>query len=299
MIALGAIGVTLTYGLLRFANFAHGEFATWGAYAALVDCRVRFGTSGETIGELTFGWHLVVALVGAMVFTALLAAALDSRPVPQPATAWQRHRAGDREFRRIARAAQRARIRVRAAALTTTPAKSRSTVPLGAGMRATWDQLSVLCLRAGADGRDASDAGVARRWVGRCGQRAKPDLARLAGIDVPGSCGSRGCSAAAWRRRRGCFSASPCSFGRPWGSSCCCRCSRRRYLGGIGSVPGAMVGGMVIGIAEAAAVPIAGAQYRAASRVPGAAGDAAAAPAPALFGRARPDGHRQATCCSS
>jgi branched-chain amino acid transport system permease protein len=35
-------------------------------------------------------------------------------------------------------------------------------------------------------------------------------------------------------------------------------------LGGIGSVPGAMVGGLVIGVAEAAAVPIAGAQYRAA-----------------------------------
>ena len=35
-------------------------------------------------------------------------------------------------------------------------------------------------------------------------------------------------------------------------------------LGGIGSVPGAMAGGLIIGIAEAAAVPIAGAQYRAA-----------------------------------
>ena len=35
MIGLGAIGVTLTYSILRFANFAHGEFIAWGAYVAL------------------------------------------------------------------------------------------------------------------------------------------------------------------------------------------------------------------------------------------------------------------------
>ena len=35
MIGLGAIGVTLTYSILRFANFAHGEFIAWGAYATL------------------------------------------------------------------------------------------------------------------------------------------------------------------------------------------------------------------------------------------------------------------------
>ena len=35
MIGLGAIGVTLTYSILRFANFAHGELLAWGAYFAL------------------------------------------------------------------------------------------------------------------------------------------------------------------------------------------------------------------------------------------------------------------------
>ena len=34
-LALGATGVTLTYSNLRFANFAHGEFISWGAYLAL------------------------------------------------------------------------------------------------------------------------------------------------------------------------------------------------------------------------------------------------------------------------
>ena len=39
MIGLGAIGVTLTYSILRFANFAHGEFISWGAYVDAADRR--------------------------------------------------------------------------------------------------------------------------------------------------------------------------------------------------------------------------------------------------------------------
>ena len=33
-------------------------------------------------------------------------------------------------------------------------------------------------------------------------------------------------------------------------------------LGGIGSVPGAVVGGLIVGLAEAVAVPLVGADYR-------------------------------------
>jgi branched-chain amino acid transport system permease protein len=36
MIALGAVGVSLLFGILRFANFAHGDMMTLGAYLALV-----------------------------------------------------------------------------------------------------------------------------------------------------------------------------------------------------------------------------------------------------------------------
>jgi branched-chain amino acid transport system permease protein len=36
MIALGAVGVSLIFGILRFANFAHGDLMTLGAYLALV-----------------------------------------------------------------------------------------------------------------------------------------------------------------------------------------------------------------------------------------------------------------------
>lgn len=36
IIALAAVGLTLTYGILRLANFAHGDFMTLGAYLALL-----------------------------------------------------------------------------------------------------------------------------------------------------------------------------------------------------------------------------------------------------------------------
>ncbi|HLP89987.1 MAG TPA: branched-chain amino acid ABC transporter permease [Nostocaceae cyanobacterium] len=35
IIALGAVGLTLTYGILRLSNFAHGDFLTLGAYLCL------------------------------------------------------------------------------------------------------------------------------------------------------------------------------------------------------------------------------------------------------------------------
>ena len=34
VIALGAIGVSLTFGILGFANFSHGDLMTFGAYCA-------------------------------------------------------------------------------------------------------------------------------------------------------------------------------------------------------------------------------------------------------------------------
>ena len=32
--AIGAVGLTLVYGILKLVNFAHGDFLTFGAYMA-------------------------------------------------------------------------------------------------------------------------------------------------------------------------------------------------------------------------------------------------------------------------
>src|ERR687895_775669 len=34
--ALGAVGLTLVYGILKLVNFAHGDFLTFGAYIAFL-----------------------------------------------------------------------------------------------------------------------------------------------------------------------------------------------------------------------------------------------------------------------
>jgi len=36
IVALGAIGLSFTMKILRFANFSHAELLTWGAYTALI-----------------------------------------------------------------------------------------------------------------------------------------------------------------------------------------------------------------------------------------------------------------------
>ena len=64
ILALGAIGVSLTYGVLRFANFAHGDLMTFGAFMVL---------GAYTIAGLPI-W-LAVAI--SLAVTALLAAFID------------------------------------------------------------------------------------------------------------------------------------------------------------------------------------------------------------------------------
>jgi neutral amino acid transport system permease protein len=57
--ALGAVGLTLVYGILKLVNFAHGDFLTFGAYTAF-------------LMNVTWGVPLVFAVVFGMAMTALL-----------------------------------------------------------------------------------------------------------------------------------------------------------------------------------------------------------------------------------
>lgn len=72
VIALGAIGLTLIYGVLKFAHFAHGDMMTLGAYIAFL---ALFG--GGHVGPLSFGWGMIPAMVIAVVFVASAAVAVD------------------------------------------------------------------------------------------------------------------------------------------------------------------------------------------------------------------------------
>lgn len=75
-IALGAVGLTLTYNILNFANFAHGSLLSWGAYFAWLVVLV-FGGVQSTIGPLSFGWPFILAIVAAALMASVLALVLD------------------------------------------------------------------------------------------------------------------------------------------------------------------------------------------------------------------------------
>jgi branched-chain amino acid transport system permease protein len=70
--ALGAIGVTLIFGILRFAHFAHGDMMTMGAFVAFVFVTIL--TSLGITAPIPMGF---VVLPLAMVTTAVIALGLD------------------------------------------------------------------------------------------------------------------------------------------------------------------------------------------------------------------------------
>lgn len=70
IIVLGSIGLSLVYSIADFANFAHGDTMTVGAYTALVTFGAVGGLGGAVLG-LPFGFF--VALLAGMVVAALVA----------------------------------------------------------------------------------------------------------------------------------------------------------------------------------------------------------------------------------
>ena len=80
IISLGAIGLSLVYGIIRFANFAHGDLMSVGAYIALfvVSGFLSWvGVPDNTFGAISFGWRMVIAFPVSMLAVACLAILLD------------------------------------------------------------------------------------------------------------------------------------------------------------------------------------------------------------------------------
>ncbi len=264
MLGLGAIGLTLTYAILRFANFAQGEFVTFGAYAALV-AAAALGTvlGGDPIGGLTFGWRLAAALPAAMLATGLLAVLLDF-------AVFRRLRAHGTQIVLVI-ASFGASLALRSViefGFGPEPLYYSREIAIGVrlapGLRATWDQLAVLATAIVL--MAALHLLVRHTWLGRAMRAVSenPSLARIGGIDV------ERVILATWAIGGGLAAASGVLLGvlvqvRPYmGFDMLLPLFAAAIVGGIGSIPGAMAGGLLVGIAEAAAVPIVGAQYRAA-----------------------------------
>ncbi|ERN40216.1 branched-chain amino acid ABC-type transport system, permease component [Rubidibacter lacunae KORDI 51-2] len=70
IIALAAVGLTLTFGILRLPNFAHGDFMTLGAYATL-------------LANVNFGWNIWLSTIFGAIAT-VAAMLLAERTLWQP-----------------------------------------------------------------------------------------------------------------------------------------------------------------------------------------------------------------------
>lgn len=80
IISLGAIGLTLSYGIVRLANFAHGDLMAAGAYVALfmvTGALSWIGIPNYTLGPFSFGWRMVIAFPIAMAAVAFVAILFD------------------------------------------------------------------------------------------------------------------------------------------------------------------------------------------------------------------------------
>jgi branched-chain amino acid transport system permease protein len=265
MIGLGAIGVTVTYAILRFANFAHGEFIAWGAYLALIGSAFlgALAGGGVPIGDLSFGWSLLLATALAMALTGLLALGLD--------------RALFRRLRRSGNAiamvmasfgASMALRSLLEFLFTSSPAYfSRDiqiAIPIVAKIRATPDQIFLIVLTAILVVAvhlliTRTPAGRAMRAVAE-----NPALARVSGIDIDRVIRTAWLMAGALAAVAGVMLGITVQIRPFMGFDLLLPLFAAAILGGIGSLPGAVLGGLIVGLSEAASVQFIGAEFRAA-----------------------------------
>lgn len=266
MLGLGSIGLTLAYSILGFANFTHGELISWGAYLTLALAGVVaaiFGVGAAPIGALSFGWPVLTAAAIAMLLTGLLALAIDLLVFKRL------RRRGNAIIMVIASFGASLALRNLIEFIFTSKPAYFSTdiqiaAPIGLGIRITPDQLAAIALAALLV--VGMHLMLTRSHLGRSMRAVSenPTLARVNGIDVAAVIQATWVIGGALACAAGVMLGVTVQIRPSMGFDLLLPLFAAAILGGIGSVPGAVAGGMIVGVAEAAAVQIVGANYRAA-----------------------------------
>ncbi len=261
IIALGAIGVSLAMSILRFANFAHAELLTFGAYMALIVVTV-FGTVGEPIGQLSFGWGLVVAIVPAGIATALLALAID-----RAVYGGLRRRNAARMTLIFASFGVGLVVRnvihmIFGGDPEYYTRELTIAVRLFDTIRVMPDQILILAVTVAVVAAlhaflRYSAIGLAMRATAE-----NPDLARVNGVDVDRIVGWTWSIAAALAAMAGVFLGLTVQLRPEMGFNLLLSLFAAAILGGNGSLIGAVLGGLLVGLAENLSVMVISAGYR-------------------------------------
>ncbi|WP_410217154.1 branched-chain amino acid ABC transporter permease [Paracoccus sp. (in: a-proteobacteria)] len=267
IIGLGAIGVTLTYSILRFANFSHGELLSWGAYLALTisgALGALLPGLGTPLGPFSFGWSVPIAMGGSIILTAVLSLAVDG-------LLFGRLRRSGAVTIILVMASFGAALALRNALeflYTSSPRYFSTALQIGReilpGLRATPDQMLVVAL--GAALVLLVHLLLTRTAAGRSMRAVSedPQLAALVGIDTRAVIRMVWILGAALAAVAGIMSGIVVQIRPTMGHDLLLPLFAAAILGGIGSVPGAMLAGLVVGLAEALTVQFIGAEWRAA-----------------------------------
>ncbi len=233
--ALGAIGISLTFSILRFANFSHGATLTLGAYITL------------TVVQLT-GAHPLLALPVAMAITAAIMVGVDH-------TFFKPFRASPKIILVIASFGMM--LMIRSAVQFFWGVQLQVMVP---GIAKPWVLLDsfrilpkhVLIAAATVVLVTAMHLLLTRTKIGKAMRATSdsPELASLTGIDTEAVIRMTWITSAALATAAGVFLALDTHVETMMGFKMLLPMFAAAILGGIGRPYGAIAGGLVIGIAE-------------------------------------------------
>lgn len=249
ILALGSIGLTLAYGVLKFPNFAHGALVTFGAYATF--SLMRLFPESQPLRPFSFGWELLIGLVLSVPIVGAIALACDLvlyRPL-------RRFKAS---ILLVTMASLAVAFFLRAVVYLGWgadfrfyyPARKNPALPLPFGIRIQADQIFVLALAAVLVFLvylllERTKMGKAMRATAN-----NPELAQVRGINT------ERIIAWTWLLAGGMAAAGGVMFGlasqlRPeMGFDLLLPMFAAAILGSIGSPIGALVGAIIVGIAE-------------------------------------------------
>ncbi len=262
IIALGAIGVSFTLQIMRFANFAHSELLTWGAYLALVF--VAFAGPGTPSGPLSFGWQLLAAALFAAVLTGLLAWGVD-------ALVFRRLRRGGAHPLTMVFAAFGAALVMRNVVVLIWGHEShyytrelQFAVELLPGVRMLPDQIFILLLALAVVVALHLFLTYSRTGMAMRAMAESPALAQVCGIEVDAVIRTTWILSGALAALAGVFTGLTPQIHPEIGFNMLLALFAAAILGGSGSLLGAVVGGLLVGLAENLSVLVISPGYKSA-----------------------------------
>ena len=271
VIALGAIGLSMTLSIVRFSNFSHGELLGWGAYLALVASTALQASSAAWVtplGPFSFGWGLLLSLLLSCALTAILALGLDrllfKRLRKQGSITLVIASFGAAlALRNLLLFWQGGIPRYYSENLQIATALLPRSV--WGGLRVTPDQIFVLALSL------VTVSGLhlflRHSTLGRAMRATalNPGLARVTGIDPERVLRATWLIGGVLAAVAGVFAGLTVQMRPTMGVDLLLPLFAAVILGGVGSIWGAVLGGFIVGLAESVSITLVGAEYRSAA----------------------------------